>query len=310
MDLTKALEGPLAEPIQVPRSIVLAVDGGPDNDNAVAVAAIIAECTGSRIQVVSVAEPSPAYGPWPAGFGDVLVMPPAGNDAGALQAAQRARVRAQLGRMHVSGLDWTVAMRSGIMGTEVAEFASSKNADLIVLGRGRHGMVDRLLGEEHLARLLRVATAPVLATEQSFQFPAKRAAIAVDFSEPNLNAARCAIPYLADDAAVYLVHVKPDPPFGVPHPGQWIRSYEDGVRAGLRRFADELALPGGMQCEPIVLNGHPGVAIADFARASRSDLIVTGVHGSGFWNRLVIGSVTTHLLRNAMCSLFLVPRPG
>ncbi len=307
MDLAHAIISPPPAPVEPPRSVVLAIDGNADSDDAVAVALRLAEKSSARINVVSVAELSPTAGPWPVGFGDIMLMPPIPADSRAAESAQLARVRAQLARVQASGFDWTVSMRSGIMGVEVAKFASAANADLIVLGRGRHGMLDRLLGEEHLTRLLRVAGAPVLAIEPSFQFPARRAAIAIDFSERNLSAARRAIPYLAADAAVYLVHVKPDPPFGVPHPGQWIRSYEDGVRTGLRRFIDELGFPPEIQAEPIVLNGHPGVAIADFARASRCDLIVAGSHGSGFWNRLVIGSVTSHLLRHAVCSLLLVP---
>jgi nucleotide-binding universal stress UspA family protein len=78
-------------------------------------------------------------------------------------------------------------------------------------------------------------------------------------------------------------------------------------RAGLIRLKEQLPFPSTCSIEPIVLDGHPGVSLAEFARASRSDLIVVGTHGAGFWNRLVIGSVTTHLLRTATCSLLLIP---
>jgi nucleotide-binding universal stress UspA family protein len=55
------------------------------------------------------------------------------------------------------------------------------------------------------------------------------------------------------------------------------------------------------------VNGHPGVALVDFARGARADLIAVGTHGAGFFSRLVIGSVTTYLLRSAPCSILAVP---
>jgi nucleotide-binding universal stress UspA family protein len=234
------------------------------------------------------------------------MMPPV--DVESLEGAQLKEVREQLKRANSGSAEWTVAMRSGLMGLEVADFASSVDADVIMCGRGRHGVVDRLLGEEHLLKLLRATRVPVLAAETTLRIPVRRVAIAVDFSEHNVASARAVLPFLAEDAVVYLVHVKPDPPFGLPHPGHWIRSYDDGVRSGLRRFQDQVNFPETVSIEPIVLEGHPGVALAKFAQASRSDLVVVGSQGAGFWNRLVIGSVTTYLLRAECCSLLIVPK--
>jgi nucleotide-binding universal stress UspA family protein len=290
-----------------PRSIVLAIDGDEEGDSAVASAVRLADLTGARIYVVSVADAPQSQALWPANFAGVMEALPAPVDVAALKSAQLRRVRDQLARMRDQSQEWAISMRVGVMGVEVAAFAKSVDADLIVTGRGRHGVVDRLLGEEHLKRLVRAADVPILAAEPALRLPARRVIVAVDFSERTVATAMAALPYFADDAAVYLVHVKPDPPFGIPHPGQWIKSYEGGVRAGLERLRDQLVLPPTCDVEPIVLNGHPGVALADFARASRSDLIAIGAHGSGFLNRLVIGSVTTYLVRAAQTSLLIVP---
>jgi nucleotide-binding universal stress UspA family protein len=309
-ELSAALAETPPQPVAPPKSIVLAVGGEAHGDNAVATAHKLSELTGARIHVVSVAEPPPMPAVATPFLPDLALPPlPTPLELDALKAAQLRRVREQLGRCSESSSEWTVAMRSGMMGTEVAEFAASLNADVIICGRGRHKLIDRLLGEEHLLRLLRATRVPLLAAEPSLRLPARRVVIAVDFSERNLASAQASLPYIADDATVYLVHVKPEPPFGIPHPGNWIRSYEDGVRTGLRRFQDRLSFSPMQSVEAIVLSGHPGVALAEFARASRCDLLVTGAHGSGFWNRLVIGSVTTHLIRAESCSLLLVPGP-
>ena len=71
----------------------------------------------------------------------------------------------------------------------------------------------------------------------------------------------------------------------------------------------QLALPPSHVVEPIVISGHPGVALAEFAQRAGADMIAVGVHGAGFFNRLVIGSVPTYLLRGAPCSLLAVPVP-
>jgi nucleotide-binding universal stress UspA family protein len=112
---------------------------------------------------------------------------------------------------------------------------------------------------------------------------------------------------MADDATLYAVHVKPDPPFNAPHPGRWLESYDAGVRAGVEHFISKLDLSPAQHAEPVVFSGHPGVALAEFATTTQADLLAVGIQGAGFLNRLVIGSVTNYLLRSAPCSLFAVP---
>jgi nucleotide-binding universal stress UspA family protein len=45
----------------------------------------------------------------------------------------------------------------------------------------------------------------------------------------------------------------------------------------------------------------------ELAARAHADLVVSGTHGYGFFNRLILGSVATHLVRNAPCSLLAVP---
>jgi nucleotide-binding universal stress UspA family protein len=55
--------------------------------------------------------------------------------------------------------------------------------------------------------------------------------------------------------------------------------------------------------ETVLLTGHPGKVLSDFARRADADLLAVGIHGLGFFHRLVIGSTTAYLLRNAPCSV-------
>ena len=301
-DIEQALAPAPAAPIGLPRSIVVATDGTNESDGAIEAAENLATRSSAVVRVVSVVEPAPPPPEWP----PFVAFPPF-DDPQHMLANQRARVRTQLTRVLDLDKTWPITMSAGAIGSEIATFARDAGADLIVAGRGKHGVVDRLLGEEHLTRLLRTTDVPVLAVDRSLSVPVSRVVIATDFSAYSLYVARIAATLISDDATVYLVHVKPDPPFGVPHPGQWLRSYEGGVRAGLERLRTQLSLPKTCTTEEVILNGHPGVMLAEFALATRSELIVVGVQGAGFWNHLVVGSVTSYLLREAPCSLLAVP---
>jgi nucleotide-binding universal stress UspA family protein len=301
--LARAIDvAPAPTAVKPIESIAVATDGMPDSDNAVLLARRYAERHGARLRAVSVCEPVPIAYDWPP-FAPVYPV----FDPKMEESTRLAGVHAQVLRLCGPAARVPVTVRVGIVGSEVAAFAQSIDADLVIAGRGRHGMLDRLLGEEHLVRLLRTANCPVLAAEPTLVEPPRRVVIGIDFTQGSLDVARAARAIMADDGAMYLVHVKPDPPFGIPHPGQWLRSYDDGIRAGLELIRTQLSLPHGVVVEPIALNGHPGVALAEFAERSRADLIAVGVQGAGFFNRLVIGSVTTHLLRAAPCSMLAVP---
>lgn len=279
------------------RTLLVATDGDTTADGAWSTACALRERTGAKIHAIAVAEPAP-----------IVVNPDfMGFDSlrGAVSADESANaVRSQIERF-MPLEDCPFVVRTGPVAEEVQHYARDIHADLILTGRGQHGALERLFGEVHLMRLLRSAPCPILAVEQR-GLPC-RVVIGIDFSEPNFELARAAIDLATEDASIYLVHVKPDPPFGIPHPGRWLDSYDDGVRAGLEHVRSALGLPRGRVVETIVVHGHPGVALAAFAQTAQADLIAVGLQGAGFMNRLVVGSVTSHLVSAAPCSLLLVP---
>jgi len=50
--------------------------------------------------------------------------------------------------------------------------------------------------------------------------------------------------------------------------------------------------------------GNPAMAIVEFARNNNVDLIMIPTRGHGIFHRLLLGSVTTHLLENAPCAVW------
>jgi nucleotide-binding universal stress UspA family protein len=87
----------------------------------------------------------------------------------------------------------------------------------------------------------------------------------------------------------------------------WGGAFDARVREAFERFRTLLAAPPEIDVEEIRLPGDAASAVLDFAATAPADLIVAGSHGYGFFARLVLGSVSTRLLRGARCSVLIVP---
>jgi nucleotide-binding universal stress UspA family protein len=281
-------------------SILVATDGTQESDAAISLAAKLAAGHGASLSAVTVAEYAPSIPENPSMFPPIQLL----EDPAVTRETRKAAVDAQCERL--LGARIPVAVRFGSVGGGIAEFAVAENVSLLVTGRGRHQFTERLLGEEHLARLLRSTICPVLAATPALTSPPKCVVVGIDFSATDSVTARAAVDLMDGDGRVYLVHVKPDIPFAVPTAGAWKATYDEGARAGLERIRREMGLsPANAEC--VIIAGHPGHALVDFASRVKADLLAVGTHGQGFIHRFVIGSTATYLLRLAPCSLLAVP---
>lgn len=85
----------------------------------------------------------------------------------------------------------------------------------------------------------------------------------------------------------------------------------DQVRDRRQAAAQELVArghPTGLNVSFLVWTGDPGESIVSAAEAEAADLIVVGTHGRGTIGRLLLGSVSEHVVRHAPCPV-LVARP-
>jgi len=155
--------------------------------------------------------------------------------------------------------------------------------------------------------MLRFADTPVLAVDSEAESLPRRVVIATDFSPYSTYAARVALALAGPNATIYLVHVRPKVETYGAASLLWSRSYDDTLPGMFARLREHLPEDPGVQIETVTLTGRPGQSLVDFAASSRADLVVSGTHGYGFFNRLVLGSVATDLLRDAPCSLLCVP---
>ncbi|HEX6965246.1 MAG TPA: universal stress protein [Gemmatimonadaceae bacterium] len=279
--------------------IIVATDGTEASDAAIVAARLLAASTNAPLQVVSAVEP--------------ITPPLFSTDAAPLladvttprRAAQRDAIHQQLQRLVQPPGDCSVTMFDGEAAPVLAKAAHDRHARLLVLGRGRHGVMGRLLIGETVLRVLQLADVPVLAVEPGLAALPQRAMIAIDFSPCSIYAARVALSIIDPNATVYLVYVTPRLEQLAPAFEQ-LEEHDAQIQAAFAQLRRELGAEH-MRIEPVTIRGHLGRALVDFASSKNVDLVASGTHGYGFFNRLILGSVATQLVRGAQCSVLAVP---
>lgn len=305
--MTELLE-PTASPDRavenVSRPILVATDGEPQSRGAIAAAIAFAGALGARVHVIAANWPKTFITPEAP-----LIFDPA------LESSRRAellrRARAQIAACDSPVLtEDAIEVRDGDPSRVISNVALEEQAPLVITGLGRHNVVDRLFGDETALRVMRVAHAPVLAVPETFPVDfrgvPRRGIVAMDFSEGSTRAAQAALQLLPAGSTVELVHVMPreqDLGYALIPLDEYQRSVDRNF-ALLRR---RLTIPAGTTIEERVLAGNPAVELLAHAAETRADLIAAGSHNYGFLARIVIGSVTSKLVRGAACAVLVVP---
>jgi hypothetical protein len=88
------------------------------------------------------------------------------------------------------------------------------------------------------------------------------------------------------------------------------KRYTDGLAERFARLRAVLAIPSGVHVTTSVVEGNVVERVLEFADSANVDLIVAGRQGLSFLSRLMVGSVTTALIRGAHCSVLVVPEPS
>jgi nucleotide-binding universal stress UspA family protein len=222
-----------------------------------------------------------------------------------------------------SGVDVTTEIRDGQPWREVLAAARELPADLVALGtHGRSGFERFLLGSvtEKLLALLPCPTLTVCHEERrTWEKPSlvKRLLCATDFSPAAVGAVAMALT-LAEKtrAEVTLVQVID----GLPERGEHIH-YAVPEIAPLRKVLEEEAaprlraaapdfLPNGLKVAKRMVTGRAHEKILEIAAEERADLIVLGARGHGLLGRLLFGSTSGCVVREATCPVVTVPRLG
>jgi universal stress protein A len=136
----------------------------------------------------------------------------------------------------------------------------------------------------------------------------RRLLLATDLGEASASATEQAFE-LAGSLGASLLVVSVIDPGSLLLPGGRYRARVDQERERLEVAAQALVARGrkqGIDVSFLVWTGDPGDQIVAAAEAESIDMIVVGSHGRGTVGRLLLGSVSEHVVRNAGCPVLVV----
>jgi nucleotide-binding universal stress UspA family protein len=240
---------------------------------------------------------------------------------GLLDPQERERLSRDLEReaaaARAAGVVVQTVLRDGRPAEEIVAAATAMAAGLVVMGTHGRGGFERWVLGSVAEKVLRQAPCPVMtippaSAERPPRELFRTIVCATDFSEASTLAVRFALS-LAQEAAgrLVLLHVLEALPVLEVQGGL---SFDVGdYRAHLEREARELmrrAVPESARdwCAPeeIVAAGKAWREILRLAGEKQAELIVLGVHGRGALDRMVFGSTTHHVVREAGCPVLSV----
>ncbi|HXE46143.1 MAG TPA: universal stress protein [Conexibacter sp.] len=294
------------------RTIVVGYDGSDHGDDALALGRLLAGIAAGEL-VVACAYPDDALGEGAA----------AHEAASGLRAdAEESLARA---REWLGGAAGDVELRAvaGASPSQVLhELAEELHAEAIVVGPTHHGRALRLLTGSTPEAVLNHAPCPVAVAPDGFRDAhvstggLRQVAVAFDGSPEARHALTIAAGYARRAGArlrlVTAVNsaaaaVYPPPPLDVSAYDEISEIARGQARERLDEAIASLGGDGdGLAVEGAVLDGDIVSSLLEDAKTE--DLLFTGSRAQGPFRRVLVGSVSTHLLRDAPCPVVIVPR--
>jgi nucleotide-binding universal stress UspA family protein len=280
---------------------MIATDGTRDSDGAVRVGLALARRDNVRADMLIVVDPLPITDL------DGVPRPDTESLLHITRESTVAALLAQRDRTHPGIREWPFDIDVGPRVEAIVANAERRNASLILLGLGAHGLGARLMQRETALRVIRASPMPVLALPSHAWGVPHSAVAALDFTASSEDAARAALALLGGEGTLYLAHVTPRVPIPQGDSRTWDEITSSAVLPTLDAVARRLAPPSGVQIEYVSLQGDPAHELLAFAEQRRIDMVAAGAHGRSALSRLVLGSVSTTLVRSARCWVLVAP---
>ena len=291
------------------RSILVPLDGSPLAEQAVPLAASIAQRCGGKLRLILVHElPSVPLDPLTAKLFTSIEL--------AARKSERAYLRGIQAKLREGGIRLSSAVTlTGKAGPELAKYVRELGIDLVVMAtHGRGGIRRAWLGSvaDHLIRTLEV---PVLLVRPGEGEPGPerlpgmgQILVPLDGS-PLAEQALDAVAALARiwDAEVTLLQVVTPVLLSIDAALPFPSAYDEELTASCRQqaqdYLDDLVeqMHGqGLRATGVAVVGwNAADAILDVARPERVAVVALATHGRGGLRRLVLGSVADKLVRGA-----------
>lgn len=285
------------------KPIIVGVDGTPESLHAAELAAKIASAARAGLVPVHAVPVIPAF----TGLSGIEPMPLFSPELQTeLSRSSRAQIARALEKVLAPAAVDRLEVQTGPAPFVLAEVARKRQAELVVLGGKQHGALARGLGRSTAHYLVRTLDVPVLVVGGS------AAAITRVLAAVDLSAASTPTVKFAErlarlfGAQLRLLHVVEPLRFTYLAPDQWDEhAYERRSQDIFDRFvAPFKQVP---KEDRVVRRGIPAETIAEEASDWHADVVVTGSHGKGWVDRILVGSTTERLVTELPTSILVVP---
>ena len=282
-----------------PFRILVGSSGDESALGALHLARALARRKSASVHALAVAAPFPHAIPTAMNVG-----PPPVLDEDSRRAAIET-LRHQLATVRGTGA-WTMRGTVGFAADSIVDAADRWPASLIVVGLGKHGLLDRLIGSETAVTIAKGAHVPVLAVPADARQLPERAVVAVDFTDASMEAAMLAAAMLGPNGRLTLMHSSQ---LGGHDgdPGSLGDVYAAGVRQKLSEAQEHVRRHTKRQVASVVTGADIVDELTRFAAEEHCDLIALGGSDLGHLDRFLAGSTRARVLRAAGCSVLIVP---
>lgn len=138
--------------------------------------------------------------------------------------------------------------------------------------------------------------------------PKKTVLVPTDFSEPSVDAVNTALDLVENPSDVHVLYVLEELEHSAPA-ALFGDFDEDSRKQRAGEFLDQFLNRNGITgVTEVIRIGNPGLEITEYARESKSDLIVIPSHGHHGLRRILLGSVAERVLRHAECPTLVLRR--
>jgi nucleotide-binding universal stress UspA family protein len=300
----------------MPSTIIVGFDGRDHASDALALGQLLARTTGDRLLVVC------AYPEDPLGHGGAMVDMGTSVRHDAEAAIEQARVQAGDG----GGVEIEYHAIAGAKPSQVLhELAEERDAAAIVVGATHHGAAVRLLTGSTPERVLDGSPCPVAVAPTGFAAAnaghatggtlggaggsALQVAVAYDDSPEAVHALEAAAGFARRAGGKLRVVTAVNSAVGLYpplDPTAYAEIADLARDAARERLGAAVATLEGLTVDAAVVDGDPANVLLE--DSAHDDLLFTGSGGKGPFRRVLLGSVSTTLLREAACPVVIVPR--
>jgi universal stress protein E len=277
------------------------------SDPVVQSGVLVARRAGARIHLAHAYSPPMTYSGSPF-FPEV----PLGELFKAERAALQRQLDEQIARLGIdrselAGIHLEVAPAHRFL----VDTAREIGADLIVAGSSESPRMARVFGST-ADRVVRKAACPVLVIRGELRIPPERVLLPVDLSPLSGEAFEAGLRFLTRidgivRPTVEALFVMTELDRQALAPRATGIEVEKLAEQELKRFVSLHSAHAPWKIEPRVEAGFVDLAILEHIESRKPDLVLLGTHGRSGFERFMLGSIATTVIRQGACSVLVIP---